>query len=340
MDTVNHVIVHKLVKEKHGKATVVERKASLKVTDPVKKLILAIHDLYASKASKGYGRFEADEVNYPSSAILRKTFIEKSSSFLDGSKLLLRVLSAKAGGVPLATGGYVLMAQVTSATNVTWFLVAIINNVDGSVINDETLEVVDAMHVDLGNLRVAGRVNLSDWEKAEEEIRYVGFLKQRGEIADYFKVFLGCNELIADTEETKKLVGALKKFAKAQGLDQKAEEDFLQSAFNYCDERNKNDEPLSLEALSNVAWPNEPKKLQDAFVEDGVQISDGFVPDGRSIKALMRLKYKTEYWTVDIDRHALSQGYAHYNQNKGELTLLKLPDGLKAELDRETRDDD
>lgn len=340
MDTVNHVIVHKLIKEKHGKATVIERKSSLKVTDPVKKLILAIHDLYASKASKGYGRFEADEVNYPSSGILRTTFIEKSISFLDGSKKLLSVLSAKAGGVPLATGGYVLMAQVTNSANVTWFLVAIINNVDGSVINDETLEVIDAMHVDLSNLRVAGRVNLSDWEKADEDIRYVGFLKQRGEIADYFKVFLGCNELIADTEETKKLVGALKKFAKAQGLNQLAEDNFLQSAFNYCEERNKNDEPLSLEALSNVAWPNEPKKLQDAFVDDGVQISDGFVPDGRSIKALMRLKYKTEYWTVDIDRHALSQGYAYYNQKKGELTLLKLPEALKAELDRETRDDD
>lgn len=340
MDTVNHVIVHKLVKEKHGKATVVERPAALTVTDPVKRLVLAIHDLYSSKASKGYGRFEVDEVNYPASVILRSTFIKKSTSFVDASKQLLRVLSAKAGSAPLATGGYVLMAQVTNAANVTWFLVAIINNVDGSVIDDKTLEVVGAMHVDLSNLRVAGRVNLSDWEKEDEDIRYLGFLKQRGEIADYFKVFLGCSELIADTEETKKLVGALKKFAKSQGLGQNAEEEFLKSAFNYCDDRNKNDEPLSLEALSNVAWPGEPKKLQDAFVEDGVQISDGFVPDGRSIKALMRLRYKTDFWTVDIDRHALSQGYAHYNQNKGELTLLKLPDGLKAELDRETKDGD
>lgn len=54
----------------------------------------------------------------------------------------------------------------------------------------------------------------------------------------------------------------------------------------------------------------------------------------------MRLRYKTDYWTVDIDRLALSQGYADYNQKKGELTLLKLPEALKAELDRETKDDD
>lgn len=340
MHTINHVIIHKLVKEKHGKASVVERKATLPLTDPVKKLILAIHDLYGSKTSKGYGRFEADEINYPSAGVLRNTFVNKTIDFVDGSKQLLSVLANKAGGVALATGGYVLMAQLTNAANVTWFIVAIITNVDGTVINDETLEVVDAMHVDLENLRVAGRVNLTDWAKGDEDVRYVGFLKQRGEVADYFKAFLGCNELIADTEETKKLVDVLKKFAKTQGLDQKAEDDFLQSAFSYCEERNKKDEPLSLDALSNAVWPNEPKKLQEAFVQGDVQISDGFVPDGRSIRALIRMKYKTPYWSVDIDRHALSQGYAHYNQKKGELTLLKLPDALRAELDREINDDE
>jgi len=340
LDTINNVIVHKLVKEKHGKAAVIERTEALAVTEPVEKLILAIHQLYANRTGKGYGRFEADETNYPSSAILRKAFINKSISFVDASKALMTVLSTKAGAASLATGGYVLMAHVTNAARVSWFLVAIIKNVDGSVIDDTTLEVIDAMHVDVDNLRVAGRVNLSDWEKADKDIRYIGFLKQRGEVADYFKAFLGCNELIANAEETKKLVNVLKKFAKDQGLDQEAEEEFLSSAFAYCKERNKNDEPLSLEALSNAVWPNEPQKLQDAFVEDGVQISDGFVPDGRSIKGLVRLKYKTKYWTVDIDRHALSSGYAHYDQRKRALVLLNLPDALREELDRETTDGD
>lgn len=339
MYTINHVIIHKLVKEKHGKATVVERSTDLPITDPVKKLVLDIHGLYASRASKGYGRFEADEVNYPSANILRAVFNDKKLAFSDASKLLLSVLAAKAGVVPLATGGYVLMAHVTNTANVSWFIVAIINNVDGSAIDDASFEVIDAVHVDLENLRVAGRVNITDWLGGDTETRYVGFLKQRGEVADYFKLFLGCNELIADTEETKKLVSVLKSFAKTEGLDQKREEDFLQAAYNFCLERNKNDEPLNLETLSNAIWPDEPKKLQKSFVEGDVQISDGFVPDGRSIKSLMRMKYKTDYWSIDLDRHALSHGYAHYNQNKGELTLRNLPDGLKAELDHEMKDD-
>ena len=231
------------------------------------------------------------------------------------------------------------MARITDAPGTSWFIVAMITNVDGSVIDDRTLEVVTAMHVDLEHLRVAGRVNLTDWQAGQEDVRYVGFLKQRGEVADYFKQFLGCDELVADVEETKKLVSALKKFAKSEGMSRADEEEFLNAAYGHCDDRNKKGEPLSLETLSNAIFPTAPTKLQAAFVADGVQISDGFVPDGRSIRALVHLKYKTEFWTIDIDRHALSSGYAHYNQEKGELTLLKLPAGLKAELDSETRDD-
>jgi nucleoid-associated protein len=339
LQVINHAIIHKLIKEKHGRATVVERGIDLAITDPVKKLVLDIHDLYASRASKGYGRFESDEINYPSANILRKIFRDNEMEFLEASKLLLKVLATKADLVALATGGYVLMAHVTNQANISWFIVAIINNVDGNAIDDASLEVINAVHVDLKNLRVAGRVNITDWLGGDTETRYVGFLKQHGEIADYFKIFLGCNELVADTEETKKLVTVLKRFAKDEGLDQKKEEDFLQSAYNFCLERNKNDEPLSLEALSNAIWPNEPQKLQKAFVENDVQISDGFVPDGRSIKSLMRMKYKTDYWSIDLDRHALSSGYAHYNQTKGELTLRNLPNGLKAELDYEIKDD-
>lgn len=338
MHTVNSAIIHKLVKDKHGKATVVERPTDLPVTDPVKKLVLDLHELYAGRASKGYGRFEADEINFPSAGILRSVFKDKTLNFADASRKLLSVLAAKAGAVPLATGGYVLMAHVSNAANISWFIVAMINNVSGSAIDDASLEVVDTVHVDLENLRVAGRVSLTDWLGGDADTRYVGFLKQRGEVSDYFKEFLGCSELVANTEETKKLVSVLKSFAKSEGLDQQQEDSFLQTAYNYCLEKNKNDEPVSLDALANATWPDNPEKLQKAFVENDVQISDGFVPDGRSLKSLVRMKYKTDYWTIDLDRHALTQGYAHYNQAKGELTLKKLPDGLKAELDRELDD--
>jgi nucleoid-associated protein len=332
LNTIDSVVIHKLVKERHGKATVITRPATLKVTEPVQKLVHDIHDLYADRTGKGYGRFHADEINYPASRILRETFKAKSKSFIDASRDLMNVLATKAGQAPLATGGYVLMAQVTNPAKVSWFIVAIITNIKGSAINDESLEVVDSVHVDLHNLRVAGRVNLTDWLKDEKDVRYVGFLKQKGEVSDYFKLFLGCDELIASTEETKKLVAVLKEFAKNSGLKPEQQEDFLTAAHDHCSECQKNDQPLILEALTNAVWPNDPKALQKALTTGDVQISDGFVPDGRSLKTLVKIKAKTPYWSVELDRRALITGQAKYDSNKHTLTLTNLPENLEAEL--------
>ena len=248
------------------------------------------------------------------------------------------VLAAKAAQAPLATGGYVLMAHVTNSAKVSWFIVAIITNIKGSAINDDSLEVVDSVHVDLQNLRVAGRVNLTDWFKNDKDVRYIGFLKQRGEVSDYFKLFLGCDELIASTEETKKLVAVLKDFAKKSNLTPEQQEDFLKAAHGHCSECQKNDQPLSLEALTNVIWPNDPKTLQKALTTGDIQISDGFVPDGRSLKSFVKIKAKTPYWSVEIDRHALVSGQAIYNAQKHTLTLTNLPENLEAELRGEMSD--
>ncbi|HEX5718857.1 MAG TPA: nucleoid-associated protein [Thermoanaerobaculia bacterium] len=338
MHIVDQAIIHKLVKEKQGKSTVAARDTALALTTPVTKLVSDIHELYAERPSKGHGRFEADEVNFPAATILRKAFKDSSLAFVEASQQLLSVLKARADQAPLATGGYVLMAQVSDPGMATWFIAAIINNVAGNAIKDETLEVIDTVHVDLENLRVAGRVNLSEWFSGNELVRYVGFLKQRGEVSEYFKLFLGCNELIASKEESRKLVEVLKDFAGVNNLEQQVREEFLNTAYSFCQEHSKANRPLSLEALSNAVWPGAPKALQTALATANVQLSDGFVPDIGAIRLLVKIKAKTKFWSVDLDRRALVAGHARYNRTKGELVLLQLPDGLKAELDHELSD--
>lgn len=338
MQTINAVVIHKLAKERQGKATVVTRSDLLPLNDPVTKLVGDIHALYADKTGKGYGRFESDETNYPAARILRETFCDVTKPFLLASKELMTVLCAKASQVPLATGGYVLMADVSNAAKHRWFITAILTNIHGSAINDESLEVVDSIHVDLHNLRVAGRVSLTDWQSGAPDIRYIGFLKQRGEVSDYFKLFLGCSELIASVEETKKLVAVLKGFARDSGLDRVAQENLLKAAYDYCSECQKNDKPLSLDSLANAICPDDPKKLQKALTAADVQINDGFVPDGRIIKAFVKIKAKTKYWSVELDRQALVGGQARYDATKRSLTLMDLPSELEVELSDELKD--
>lgn len=335
VNSIDSVVIHKLVKERHGKVTIVNRPALLQLTGPVNKLVHDIYELYASRTSKGYGRFEADEINFPSATILRKTYKNKTQTFLEATHELMTVLASKAGQAPLATGGYVLMAQLSNPKGGCWFIAAILTNVKGSAINDASLEIEDSVHVDLQNLRVAGRVNLTDWLSDDNEVRYIGFLKHRGEVSDYFKLFLGCSELIASSEETKKLVAVLKDFAVNSGLDLEKQETFLKSAYDFCLERKKNDQPLILEALTNAIWPEAPEELQKVLTAGNVQIADGFVPDGRSLNAFVKIKAKTQYWSLEIDRHALVSGQAKFDPDKGTLTLTELPNELLTELKNE-----
>lgn len=338
MIKVNNAIIHKLIKEQHGSASVSERDDELPLTGPVNKLVTDINGLYGGRTGKGYGRFEEDNINYPTPSLLKSFFEDEEISFTEMSKKLLSVLASKASPVGFATGGFVLMAHISNDAGEKWFIVAIIKNVEGTAIDETTYEVNEAIHVDLEDLRVAGRVCLTDWLDDEKDVRYIGFLKQREKVSDYFKEFLGCSELIVNTEETKKLVSTLKIFAKNKGMGQKEEDEFLQKAYDYCQDKHDKDEPLSLDGLANAVWPDFPQDLKNSFVESDVQISDGFVPDKRSLNSLVKMKYKTKYWSLNLDRHALSEGHAQYDQQKGELILKNLPDEFKTELDRELDD--
>lgn len=340
MATVTAAVIHKLIKEPHGPASVQTRDDALPLTEPVLNLVSAISTFYGSRASKGYGRFETDVLTYPTSTVLRRMFDEDDLTFVEGSKLLLDVLTGKARQAPLSKGGYVLMAHGEGDAGDRWFLVAIINNVASNAVNEETLEIVQSFHVDVNNLRVAGRVNLSTWIGGNEQDRYLGFLKHRGEVADYFKYFLGCNVVVQDSEDTKRLVDALRAFARAEDLDQGAEDEFLRRAHAVCSERSKSREPLSLDELTNAAWPQDPAKLQQALAQGAGQISDGFVPDGRSLRTLIKFHGKSEFWTVDLDRRALRRGDAQYLPARGELILRNLPPALKVALDGEVREGD
>jgi nucleoid-associated protein len=331
---VHSVVVHQLIKEAHGKSRMNKRMSCLEITEPVKDLVLNIHHLFGKRPGKGYGRFESDTNNFPSSRILSEVFREKTKDFFVASCELLSILANRADSAPLSTGGYVLMAYISESKERSWFIVAILNNVHSSLISDD-MEIIDVDHVDLEHLRVAGRVDLDTWMSDDKNARYIGFLKKKGEVSDYFKYFLGCNELLVALEETNKLVKVLKEFSKQKGLSPIEEEEFLQRSHDYLSNQ---DGPISLQSMANAVWSNNPSELQEAFSRHDIQIADGFIPDKRGIKSLVKMKYKTKFWTLDLDRHALTQGYAQYNQEEGELILKQLPDALKKELRQEMDD--
>ncbi|MDD2686674.1 MAG: nucleoid-associated protein [Gallionella sp.] len=334
-NNIENLIVHKLVKDQHGAATIELADAAINITPSAQRLIDHLHKQYADRPGKGYGKFEEDEDNFPMPRYVSEYFIDHSTDYYSFSQDLMRHLMHRAGKEQLATGGYVLIAHVNNGVS-DFLLVAIVTEVVGTAIT-EGLEIVDSVHLDMSNLRVAGRVDLTAWQAGAE--RYVSFLKGRGEVANYFKQFLGCNDVLVALQETQKLVRGLESFATEQHLESVARDQLFEQAFNYLDELGRNGNPVSLDAFANRVWPDSPDDLRAVLAFDELQLSDGFVPDRRAIKGLVKFKGASAHWKLEFDRRGLRNGDVRYDQDSNKLVLSNIPEALRKELLEELNDE-
>lgn len=322
------LVVHKLIKERQQRAEVIPRGAVVPITEPVQRLISEIHRLYSEKTGKGYGKFELNEDVYPMPRLAREYFTDNAIDFYHLTLRMMDVLKDKAEGERLSTGGYVLIAHVNNGAT-DFLLVAIVTDKIGTAITDG-LDIIDSPHLDLAALRVAGRVDATAWVAGNE--RYISFLKGRGEVSDYFKHFLGCDDVVMSANETRKLISCLKQFATDRGMEQAQRDQLLRQAHEYCTGCADEKQPLSLEALANRLMPDEPEALRAVLAHEDLQLSDGFVPDKKSLRSLVRFKGKTPSWTVEFDRDALQAGNITFDEANQTLVLHNLPESLLREM--------
>ena len=333
---IKECIVHKLVKVRNQTTSSVEpRQTLLSVNKSVQLLVDTVYKMYSDRTGKGYGQFEADEENFPTQKYIKHHVIDKSKSFVELTETLMRKLAREAAGEYFATGGYVFFAKVTVNAH-EYLLITMITEVIGAAISSE-LEVTESIHLELQHLKVAGRIDLTTWLNGGE--RYISFLKGKTDVAEYFKTFIGCNDILKPVEETKQLVGALEDFATDLNMTPGDRGHFLESAYSFLKGIKKN-QPISLDALANHVWPDEPEKLKTKLADEKYRISDGFIPDGRSYRGLITFAADTKLWKLSFSRDAILDGSVMYDRSNNKLTLSNVPAELREKLLEETRDDD
>ena len=332
-----NVIVHSLNKVDGG-FVVDDRKEVLGVGVTVQRLIDQLAKIYAAKTGKSHGRFEDDVDNYPVSKFLEAYYTEGTSDFVATTLQMVESLKKSAQGTA-STGGHVFFAHFKRAADQThYFIVAILNDELGAALN-KSKEVVDALHLDIKGFRLAGRVNLTSWAGSGD--KYLSFIKGRGQdkVSEFFKLFLGCNNSVAAVIETQKLGAALEAFAVSKEMTEEAREEFLRGAYTVCKRYADKDVPFELEAFANELWPENPEELSGSFEESGLDISDGFIPDKRSLRSLVKFSGTTKNWRIIFDRAALSNNEIEFNVETETLVIKNLPEELLARLRVEVSQD-
>lgn len=332
-----NVIVH-TVNKGDGGFVVDDRKQVLEVGDTVQRLIDQLTKIYTAKTGKSHGRFEEDIDNYPVSKFLENYFQNGNSDFVTTTLQMAESLRKSVQGTA-STGGHVFFAHFRRISDETdFFIVAILNDELGAAL-DRSKEVVDALHLDIKGFRLAGRVNLTNWAEGGE--KYLSFIKGRGQdkVSDFFKLFLGCNNSVAAVLETQKLGKALEQFVQSKEMSEEHREEFLKSAYSVCKRYADKDMPFEINAFANELWPECPEELSGLFEESGLDISDGFIPDKRSLRSLIKFTGGSKNWRITFDRTALSSGEIEFDVKSEALVIKQLPKELLARLRMEVSQD-
>ncbi len=178
---------------------------------------------------------------------------------------------------------------------------------------------------------------MTGWDNGEE--RYIGFLKGKREVSEYFKEFLGCDLTVENRRDTTDLVQALMAFATDEAMDTSVKDDFLPRAKTICERSARPRRNSSFEALANELSPQDPERLMTALANPDLRLNDGFVPDRRALGSLVKFKGKTLTWSIEFTRDAITRGNVRFNAEDNTLTLTGLPEDLSAQLRAEYSQD-
>lgn len=328
--TLKDLIVHRLAKVEGAPALVELRPGVCPLDSPALRLVERLCGHYADRSSKGFGCFEPDEAAYPLPLMLQAHVVERSIDFATLSQRMMAQLQACIDD-DAETDGFVLVARILEGeTDTLW--VAIIGETVGTLVTGG-LELADCAHLDFPSLRAAGRIDLSGWQRGDE--RYISFLKGRGDVAAWFKRFLGCSDMVVALKETRKLVQALNHFVEDARMEAPARDALFERAHGYLDQLGENGEALVLADVAREVCPEQAGQLERALNAEEIKLKSGFVPDRRAIRPLVRFSASGEQWKLEFDRSGLHSGAIHYDRATDTLVLSGLPDYLKRMLQQE-----
>jgi nucleoid-associated protein len=125
----------------------------------------------------------------------------------------------------LSVGGHVLFAHYQQGMT-DYLAIALLHHSEGVAVTDE-LDVTPSRHLDLGQLHLAARINVSEWQNNKQSKQYISFIKGKNgkKVSEYFRDFIGCQEGVDGPGETRTLLKAFSDFVESEDLpDESARE--------------------------------------------------------------------------------------------------------------------
>lgn len=333
--SIEHIIVHRLEKEREAPSTLHPRDQVLEVSTAAENLLANLRATYEEKTGKAFGVFQQDQTTYPFSAYLGE-HLDGTVGFTEFSRRSMERLQTEIDKEAWATGGYVafILYRTEGDEAKRYLLVVMLNDRRGTAVDPATLEIRDVTHLMLDELHLAGRVDLDAWQANEKS--YLTFVKGRkrgATVSRYFREFLGCTDYVDSVVESRKLAIAVQRYAKRENLSRDRAREIRADVFDKAVRANEKQEPLDLEHVSEQIDPDEPNKFLEYANSDKVRLTASFDPDLTALRRLARFSGRDAEVSVSFEASVLGNR-VQYDKKSKSLTIVKLPKGLQRELNR------
>lgn len=330
---IRHCIVHLIEKKPDGSPAVLHaRDSELAESKAIENLLADLNDSYNAKQRKAWGLFHEESGAYPFSGWL-KGYLEDEQPFAPFTRQAVEHLQKLMEESNLSTGGHVLFAHYQQGMT-DYLAIALLHHSEGVAVTD-SLDVTPAKHLDLSQLHLAARINLSEWQNNKQSRQYISFIKGKGgkKVSDYFRDFIGCQEGVDAPSETRTLLKAFSDFVESEDMPETQAKEKTDTLVDYASTQARLGEPMTLDELSSLLDEERPKAFYDHIRNKDYGLAPEIPPDKRTLNQFRRFTGRAEGLSISFEAHLLGSKI-EYDEEKDVLIIRQVPTQLKDQLKR------
>ncbi len=330
---IRHAIVHLIDKKPDGSPAVLHaRDSALGDSQAIDNLLADLNDSYNAKPNKVWGYFHEDTAGHPFSVWLAD-YLEGGRDFVAFSRQTVEHLKQLMEESNLSTGGHVLMAHYQQGMT-DYLTLALLHHSEGVAVTD-SLDVTPSRHLDLGQLHLAARINLSEWRNNQSSRQYISFIKGRNgkKVSDYFRNCIGCQEGVDAPSETRTLLKAFSDYVESEDLAEEQAREKTEALVDYASTQARRGEPIALEELSELLDEEQPRAFFEHIRNKDYGLAAEIPADKRTLNQFRRFTGRAEGLSISFEAHLLGKA-VEYDESQDLLIIRQLPSKLKDQLKR------
>lgn len=328
-----HSVIHKIDKKPDGTPAALHLAAAEQVDSSARDdLMQQLNESYNATTGKAWGFFHHESGAHPFSGWLAK-YLAGGFDFFNFSVIAASHLTKLMEESNLTTGGHALFCHYQQGLT-DYLTIALVQETE-AIAMTEDLHLKAVKRLDLDRIRLAARINISEWKNNPQSKQYISFLKgkQGRKLNDYFRDFIGCQEGIDGPGETRTLLKAFSDFVDSEDIVEEAAREKASTLVNYSMAQAKMGEPIALEELSGLIGEDRPKNFYDFIKAKDYGLSETLPPDKKTLNKFRRFTGRAEGMSISFEAHLLGDKI-EFDQAGGTLTLRGLPTQLTEQLKR------